>query len=258
MSTSPSAADFDAAQARLQAWRSRRPQVSEWAALEAILGLDEFLVRARQPPFGRWLEGLSAEPSLHEIDRSLRLAFRRDCSAMARWYEPPWNTTLARLAAAVDLPLLAQSMRGETPSRALLDDRGWRAIIEAPAADRFRAATGVDAPTVSAEPTSDRDLFELWIEAWLQALPRGSDAAREGFVGLAHAARAYRALSAAGPRGGATVASIAERLAYLFRRHAGTPVAMACELAAVVLDLHRLRSGLVRRALVHRAAAVAA
>jgi hypothetical protein len=258
MSTTTSLADFDAAQARLQAWRSRRPQPSEWAALEAILGLDEFLVRARQPPFGRWLEGISAEPSLHEIDRSLRFAFRRDCKAMARWYEPPWNTTLARLAAAVDLPLLAQSMRGETVPRAMLDDEHWRAISDAPAAARFRTATGLGAPLASTEPASDGDLFELWIQAWIAALPRAGDAAREGFVSLARAARTYRALGAAEPRGAATVASIAERLAHLFRRHAGTPVAMACELAAVVLDLHRLRSGLVRRALARRAATVAA
>jgi hypothetical protein len=258
MSTTASAADPDAAQARLQAWRSRRPQPSEWAALEAILGLDEFLVRARQPPFGRWLEGLSAEPSLHNIDRSLRVALRRDCNTMARWYEPPWNAILARLAAAVDLPLLAHSMRGETPWRTLLDDERWRAIIEAPAAERFRAATGVDAPGESAAPANDLDLFELWIEAWLRALPHGNRGEHEGFASLARAARAYRALSAAGPQGSATVASIAERLAQLFRRHAGTPVAMACELAAVVLDLHRLRAGLVRRALARRARTVAA
>ena len=256
MSMTASAADFDAAQARLHAWRSRRPQVSEWAALEAILGLDEFLVRTRQPPFGRWLQGISVEPSLHEIDRCLRDAFRRDCATMARWYGPPWDATLGRLAAAVDLPLLAQTLRGEPTSAAMLADARWRAIYDAPAEQRFAVATQLG--ETLAAPAPDADLFEFWIRSWLASLPRGGDAARDGFVNLARAAGAYRALGAAEPRGAASTAPIAERLAQLFRRHAGTPVAMACELAAIVLDLYRLRSGLVRRALAKRAATVAA
>jgi hypothetical protein len=53
-------------------------------------------------------------------------------------------------------------------------------------------------------------------------------------------------------------ARLADRLTLLFRRAAGSPVAMACEFAAVALDLQRLRAGLVRRALAQRAAAVPA
>jgi hypothetical protein len=257
MSMTASAADFDAAQARLHAWRSRRPQDSDWAALEAILGLDEFLVRARQPPFGRWLAGLGVEPSLHEIDRCLREALRRDCSAMARWYGSPWEETLGRLAAAVDLPLLAQVLRGEPPAAAaMLADARWRAIYEAPAEQRFAVATRLGGSMTA--PPPDADLFEFWIQAWLASLPRGGDAVRDGFVNLARVAGAYRGLGATESRGAASAASIVERLAQLFRRHAGTPVAMACELLATLLDLHRLRSGLVRRALAKRAATVAA
>jgi hypothetical protein len=256
MSPSPSSADFDAAQARLHAWRSRRPGVLEWAALEAILGLDEFLVRARQPPFGRWLEGISVEPSLHEIDRCLRDAFRRDCATMAGWYGPPWDAALGRLAAAVDLPLLAQTLRGEPTAAAMLADARWRTIHDATAEQRFAVATQLG--HTAAAPTPDADLFVFWIRAWLASLPRGGDAARDGFANLARAVGAYRALGAAEPRSAARTASMAERLALLFRQHAGTPVAMACELVAIVLDLHRLRSGLVRRALAKRTASVAA
>jgi hypothetical protein len=248
MTTTPRAADPDAAQARLQGWRSRRPGAAQGAALEAILGLDEFLVRARQPPFGRWLEGMSAEPTLHEIDRIVRNALRRDCQAMASWYEPPWDTALARLAGIVDLPLLAHLMRGEGALPPMRDDPAWRALIDAPADERLRVA-GIGA---------DGDLLEAWMQSWLAALPVGAAEVRQGFVDLARAAGVYRAMSAQEPRGIAARTPLAGRLALLFRRHAGTPVAMACELAATALDLQRLRSGLVRRALAQRAAMVPA
>jgi hypothetical protein len=118
--------DPDVAQARLQAWRSRRPRPEEWSALEAILGFEEFLVRARQPPFSRWLEAVSADPGLHDIDRGMRAALRHDCDAMANWYAPDWSQALARLAAIAELPLIAQLLHGEAAPTWALDDPRWR------------------------------------------------------------------------------------------------------------------------------------
>lgn len=253
MTTTASAADFDAAQARLQAWRSRRPGAADWASLEAILGFEEFLARARQPPFAHWLAGMRAEPTLQEIDYCLRAALRRDCAAMASWYGAPWNVPLRQLAAIVDLPLLAHMRRGESVPPRMLDDPRWRALADAPPEARFRVATGLDAGAAA-----DADLLEAWMSAWLATLPRSDAVALEGFTQLARAARAHRVLGATAQRDVLASVSVAERLAQLFRRHAATPVAMACELAAVALDLRRLRYGLVRRALAQRAVSVAA
>lgn len=251
----PSAADWDAAQARLQGLRSRRPSVAEWIALEATLGLDEYLARARQPPFGRWIESLSAEPALHEADRVLRGAFRRECARVANWYGEPWNRTLAQLAAIVDLPLLASLMQGGALPASAGADPVWRELIAAPDEQRFRIATGLQRPPPDIR--IDSELLEFWVRAWLTALPTCAPEIHAGFAELARTVVEFRRRSAAADSV-APAAQIHERLALLFRRHAGTPVAMACEIAAAALDLQRLRAGLVRRLLTQRAASVAA
>ncbi len=252
----PSAADWDAAQARLQALRSRRPSVAEWIALEATLGLDEYLARARQPPFGRWIESLSAEPALHEIDRVLRAAFRSECARLAGWYGEPWNRALAQLAAIVDLPLLAGLSHGAVMPASAGDDPVWRELIATPADERFRIATGLQLPPADSRP--DTELLESWLRASLASLPDGAPETRAGFAELARAVADFRRRSAAAAAAAAPAMRMHERLALLFRRHAGTPVAMACEIAAAALDLQRLRAGLVRRLLTQRAASVAA
>ncbi len=251
----PSAADWDAAQARLQGLRSRRPSVAEWIALEATLGLDEYLARARQPPFGRWIESLSAEPVLHEIDRVLRTAFRSECARLADWYGEPWNRTLEQLAAIVDLPLLAGLSHGAVMPASAADDPVWRELIAAPADERFRIATGLQLPPADSRP--DTELLESWVRAWLASLPAAAPEIHAGFAELARAVADFRRRSAAAAAA-APAMRLHERLALLFRRHAGTPVAMACEIAAAALDLQRLRAGLVRRLLTQRAASVAA
>lgn len=251
----PSAADWDAAQARLQGLRSRRPSVAEWIALEATLGLDEYLARARQPPFGRWIESLSAEPALHEIDRVLRAAFRSECARLAGWYGEPWNRPLAQLAAIVDLPLLAGLSHGAVLPASAGDDPVWRKLMAAPADARFQIATGLQLPPADSRP--DMELLESWVRVWLASLPAGAPDTRAGFAELARVVADFRRRSAAAAAA-APAMRMHERLALLFRRHAGTPVAMACEIAAAALDLQRLRAGLVRRLLTQRAASVAA
>ncbi|MGB8327842.1 MAG: hypothetical protein WCE48_09720 [Steroidobacteraceae bacterium] len=246
--------DPDAAQVRLQAWRSRRPRPEEWSALEAILGFDEFLIHARQPPFARWLEGVGTDPALHEIDRGMRAACRRDCELMAAWYAPQWQRPLARLAGIIELPLLGPLLRGESAAPWVLDDPLWHSIVESDPAQRSRLATGFDLGAAGTE-----DLFARWVQAWLAGLPPGSKALADGFAHVSRAVFAQRTATATNARERAKpVASLSERLAPLFRRNAGSPLAMVCEFVAVVLDLQRLRSGLVRRALARRAATVPA
>ncbi len=238
--------DLDGAQARLQAWRSRRPTGQHWNALEAILGYDEFFARARQPPFAHWLEGLRSTPSLHDIDRAIRAAARRDCQTLASWYPPPWDRALARLAGALELPLLAHLLRGAPAPGWMLEDSHLNAVALADPRDRFSVATGLHSPSVPAD-----DVLRTWTERWLAALPQASATIRDGFGRLAGAVLAAADTVAARD-------ALPDRLAALFRHYAGTPVAMACEFAALVLDLRRLRSGLVRRTLAQRAATVAA
>jgi hypothetical protein len=251
----PSAADWDAAQARLQGLRSRRPSAAEWVALEATLGLDEYLARARQAPFGLWIESLGTEPALHEIDRVLRAAFRAECTRLASWYGEPWNRALAQLAAILDLPLLAALRRGAVLPASAGDDPVWRGLIAAPADERFQLATGLQPPPDSSGATTS---LEDWARAWLAALPACTPETRAGFAALARAAVEFQRRGAAADRFATPALRMHERLALLFRRHAGTPVAMACEIAAAALDLQRLRAGLVRRVLAQRAASVAA
>jgi hypothetical protein len=245
----PLAGDPDAAQARLQAWRSRRPQARDWAALEAVLGFDEFLARARRAPFGRWTERLGPRPDLHDIDRQLREALRRDAQAMAGWYPSPWPGPLSRLAAVLDLPALDHLARGAPVPAWMPVDPAWRALVEAAPVRRFAVATGL------ARTAETGDLLADWIASWLAAAP-----AHDGFAELAALVLALRrARRGAGPaERAAGAAPDAARLAQLFRRHAATPVAMACELLDCVLDVQRLRAGLVQRALARRAGTVAA
>ena len=99
--------------------------------------------------------------------------------------------------------------------------------------------------------------MKSWVRAWLASLPAGVPETRAGCVELARAVADFRRRSAAAAAA-APAMRMHDRLALLFRRHAGTPVAMACEIAAAALDLQRLRAGLVRRLLTQRAASVAA
>lgn len=248
--------DPDAAQARMQAWHSRRPTDVDWALLNSTVGVDEYLARARQPPFAHWLQQLGTAPSLHEVDRVLRTVFRQDCRQMARWFAEPWRTPLSRLAALIDLPLLTHLERRESLPLALLGDEVWQRIALAPAAARFALATGLNG--------DDRhDVFERWLLAWRASLPPEVGAWNGAIAQLRAVIRRWRlergTVARDRPeRAAPSQDSVTRTLALLFRRSAGTPLAMVCELALIALDLQRLRAGLTRRWLTQRAATVAA
>ena len=244
MSISPA---WSYVQARLQARYGERLDEADWRALEAARSLDQFIDRSRATSLRRFTERLNAGMSSHAIERALRTAWRDYVAELAGWSAAEWRPAIAWTAPFPDLPVIDGLLRGEASNWAQHDaglaqflQRDPRVVLE-------------KSPLKALLPAPKRELTlpARWYAHWRSLWPQGS-AERRALTTLTETIKAHIArLDRAGPQdvNASYRRDLAQKVTRMFRRHAGTPVAVFCHLALVALDLERLRGDLVRRAL---------
>ena len=244
MSISPA---WSYVQARLQARYGERLDEADWRALEAARSLDQFIDRSRATSLRRFTERLNAGMSSHAIERALRTAWRDYVAELAGWSAAEWRPAIAWTAPFPDLPVIDGLLRGEASNWAQ-HDAGLAQFLQ-----RDPRVVSEKSPLKALLPAPKRELTlpARWYAHWRSLWPQGS-AERRVLTTLTETIKAHIArLDRAGLQdvNASYRRDLAQKVTRMFRRHAGTPVAVFCHLVLVALDLERLRGDLVRRAL---------
>lgn len=242
------AIDFEYAQARVQARLGERLDASGWQLLETSRDLGQYLHAARGTVLASRVEPLSATASPHFIERTLRREWRREVAITERWVPGRWRTAVAWMAHLCDLPALQWLARGSGVLPWISDDEALSPFAHADSSTRAGELTAAGlGPLVERD-----DLAAAWLTHFQSTWPDDGSATMRLRTFVDHI-ETYRARSAVAELTTAAQASARDRLearaVRLIRRSLAEPVTVFAHLLLVALDLERLRSGLVRRAL---------
>lgn len=229
--------EFAYAQARAQAQHGGRLSTDTWGLLESSVGLAQFLHHVRGTALAPRVEHFSATTSPHAIERFLRREWRDEVDSAAHWVPGRWRPAVAWIARLADLPAAGYLLHGGEPRPWMADDPAWSTLA---------AADPVSLPA-SLEAAGYGEGLEGWLRQWRRLWPddsQGRDALDE-LVSL---------VDRQGIRGGDVDDadwrdSLERRAASLLRRRREQPVTVFCHLLLTALQLHRLRQGLLGRAL---------
>lgn len=229
--------EFAYAQARAQARHGARLSADTWSLLESSVGLSQFLHHVRGTALAPRVEHVSATTSPHAIERFLRREWHAEVESAAHWVPGRWRPAVAWTARLAELPAAGYLLHGGEPQPWMADDP----VLSAFASDAPAALPA------ALEAAGYGDGLEAWLRHWRRLWPgdtRGR-AALEELVLTVHR-QAVR-------RGGRTDddwrSGLERRAVNLLRRRRDQPVTVFCHLLLCALELHRLRQGLLRRAL---------
>ena len=201
------------AQVRLQARYGERPEDALWQRLAGTKELGPLLEIAHGSGLRRWVAGIEAGASLHEMESGLRARLRDHFDEVAHWMPAAWQSATQWTRHLIDLPALCYLARGEPPLAWMAKD----ALLApyAAASDDERAAKLRAGPLSFLAPVWDEVLIArrvrdawprtalalgAWREAWHGAWPQQGE---EGVHALAQLETAIVAhldrFSAAGP-----------------------------------------------------------
>jgi hypothetical protein len=239
-------ADFAYAQARIEARHSERLLDGEWKTLESSLSLPRYLERARSTVLKRFLTHVGSDMSVHAIERVLRREAVHYVCEIASWAPRRWRRAIAWLAALPLLPLLEGLRDCASPPSWIGDD----SMLGPPPSSRGESAHPIAAAAVRlvAIQGAQTETGRPWLRRWRQLWPKG-DAAAADLTRLVD--QLVRALASAGGQQGGQSSrrDLIAVVTRFFRSHGASPVALVCHVGLVLIDVERLRGGLVRRAL---------
>lgn len=221
--------EFAYAQARAQAQHGRRLGAETWSLLESSVGLSQFLHHVRGTALAPRVEHFSATTSPHVIERFLRREWRDEVNSAVRWVPARWRPAVAWTAGLAELPSTGYLEHGGEP-------QPWMA--EDPVLSAFAAGQ-------EATPSGDR--LAGWLRQWRLLWPDDGDedAALKTLVSLVEKYGIRREGDAADD----WRSRLQARAVRILRRHRDQPVTVFCHLLLCALELHRLRQGLLQRAL---------
>lgn len=229
--------EFAYAQARAQAQHGRRLSAETWSLLDSSVGLGQFLHLVRGTSLAPRVERFSAASSPHIIERSLRREWHEVVESAARWVPDRWRPAVTWTAALAELPMLGYLLNGGEPQPWMADD---------PVLSAFIAGGGL-AELVSGERADTDDGFGGWLRRWRGLWP--ADAANETALEELVATAESFGIRREGTEGDDWRGGLERRAVRILRRHREQPVTVYCHLLLSALELHRLREGLLRRAL---------
>lgn len=230
--------EFAYAQARAQARHGSRPGAETWSLLESSVGLSQFLHHVRGTALAPRVEHFSATTSPHVIERFLRREWRDEVNSVVRWVPERWRPAVAWTAGLAELPSTGYLAHGGEPLPWMAEDP----VLSAVAAGHEAAPSG--------------DGLDGWLRQWRLLWPDDGDddAALGKLVSLVEKYGVRREGDAADD----WRSRIAAQAVRILRRHRDQPVTVFCHLLLCALELHRLRQGLMQRALFNDLVAEAA
>jgi len=231
---------FAYAQARAQARYGDRPGEPDWQRLGAVRSVTQYLEAARGANLNPWVSPLSHEMDHHQHERVLRAAWRDTVAEVSAWLPRAWRDAALAWSELPDLPSIEHVRQGRSAP-------GW-AGQDGHLADALPDAAG------ESEDNAGAAWLARWRAAWPDQ-PRAEARALDAIAGVLFPAFAASDVPVRQAAYRSAEVAIDAELTRLFRRHAGTQVAIFAYLAFLWRDFERFRGGLVRRQLFHDAAA---
>jgi len=242
--------EFAYAQARAQARHGDRLTAESWGLVESGLGLAQYLHLVRGTALAARVQHFSATTSPHAIERSLRSDWRTEVAGAARWVPARWRAAVEWTARLPDLPALDLLAEDASALPWMRSDPVLSPLaIDDPELRRSAMAASPYAPLL--EPAAGGEPADAWLRHWRTLWP-SDDAGAGPLDALVTLLQRYRRELGAARRGETTAdrhRALARLVLRMLRRHREQPVAVFCHLCLTALELHRLRDGLVRRAL---------
>jgi hypothetical protein len=240
---------FEFAQGRLNARHGQRLREADWRRIESLRELGPLLDSARGTALRPWLDGITAESSVHQVESTLRRHWRDTVAEVAGWMPESWRAALAWWAVLPDLAPLQQLAGQREPAPWMRDDSIWREFCAAEPGSRAARLAAGPLAALAVAWSVPQTLARAWQAEWQRRWPPHR---RDPDDTLAQLVRVLldhrRAFVAADPAQGWLLrGSLRARLALLLRRATLEPAAAFIHLALCALDLERLRAELLRR-----------
>lgn len=238
------AVEFAYAQARAQARHGERLSADTWGLLESSVGLAQFLHLVRGTALARRVEHFSAVTSPHVIERSLRREWHREVESAVHWVPGRWRAAVAWTAWLAELPSVSHLQHGGAPLPWMAEDPVL-SIFAGEDADSVRAAIEEALPGLAGGSSDDGVI--AWLRHWRGFWP--DDAAAD--PDLEHLVSLVLRYGTGGD--GDETDDWRDQLELhalrLLRGRRERAVTVFCHLLLSALELHRLRQGLLQRAL---------
>jgi hypothetical protein len=254
------AGSLELTHARVLARHGERLGPADWRRIEATRDWTPALEVARSTALRPWLDGITADSGVAQVEGTLRRHWRGVVSETAAWMPAPWQAAVAWCAWLPDLPLLQHLARGGEPPPWMRDDDAWRALAAAQPPSRASVLAAGPAGALAAAWTAPDDAGRAWLLEWRKRVPRRvrartagatPDSAGASLEALVRVLRDHaKVFGVAAPsQGWALRGALRSRLVQLLRRSALQPAMAFVHLALCALDLERLRAELLRRLL---------
>ncbi len=236
--------------ARVHARHGLRLNELAWWRIEATRHLGQYLEAVRGSPLAPWVANVDVTREPHAIERALRSEWRAYVVAIASWHPRAWQPWLEWWSWLPVLPLIARLARPTSVPAWMLTDPVCAPIALGSPSERADALESTPLrPLVPAVRTAAASVGSIWRLWAARLVPRVDPQIQDQL-------RLLMKLLAPGIDG--TPATSAPSLLRLFRAAGETAVASGCHLALLLLDVERLRGGLVVRSLFYPSSAEAA
>jgi hypothetical protein len=235
--------EFAYAQARAQARHGARLSAETWSFLDSSVGLAQYLHLVRGTALAQRVEHFSAATSPHAIERSLRRDWHREVESATHWVPVRWRAAVAWTAPLAELPALSHLLDGGASLPWMAGDP----VLSAFALDEAEAARRSIESTLPGASAQAGAGPSGWLLPWRRLWPEeGADD-----PGLRHllALVEHYAISGDADPAGNWRESLERRAVAILRRYREQPVTVFCHLLLCAVELHRLRQGLLQRAL---------
>jgi hypothetical protein len=235
--------EFAYAQARAQARHGARLSAEAWSLLESSVGLAQFLHLVRGTTLAPRVEHFSAATSPHVIERSLRREWHGEVECATRWVPLRWRAAVAWTGWLAELPALGHLLDGGVALPWMAEDPVLSAFGPEDA-DARRRSIEETRPGATADAGAGP---AGWLSHWRYLWP-DDGAGAPGLHRLVSAVERY-GIGGEEDAAGDWRENLERRAVGILRRHREQPATVFCHLLLCAVELHRLRQGLLQRAL---------
>ena len=235
--------EFAYAQARAQARHGARLSAEAWSLLESSVGLAQFLHLVRATTLAPRVEHFSAATSPHVIERSLKREWHQEVETATRWVPLRWRAAVAWTGWLAELPALGHLLDGDA-------SLPWMAVDPALSAFSLEDADATRRSIEEALPGAATDAgagTAGWLSHWRRLWPDdgAGDPALRRLVSLVERC----GVGSEGDAVGDWREDLERRALGIMHRYRERSVTVFCHLLLCAVELHRLRQGLLQRAL---------
>jgi hypothetical protein len=224
--------------------------VSQWRLLDSSRGLAQYLHLVRGTALGPRVQHFSTATSPHVIERSLRREWRAEVGNVVRWAPARWRPAIAWTRWLPELPALGYLI-GDDPVLPWMLEDPVLTEFASPDPDIRRAAIEQSELAVIAK-SGATGVLHAWLQHWRRTWP-GDDRERDGTREIVSTVAWFldgETSSDTKPVPGPQRREQFEaQIVRIMRARHEQPAVVFCHLLLTALELHRLRDGLLRRAL---------